>query len=134
MFWRISLLTVDGLRPSSFAMARILRPAWQEVRGRDPLGLGEKAGRNRGWSLTGDGSDLFDVAGLQNKCVTVPPSSAGTTADSDDLARFGIAQSLFQLILVGPCSVLGGAPCDFRGPFTYLPIATLEISGVAATT
>jgi hypothetical protein len=63
----------------------------------------------------------------------MPPSSAGTTADSDDSARFGMAHSLFhQLIIVSPCSVLWRAPATSRGG-SYLPIATPKSSGVATT-
>lgn len=59
-----------------------------------------------------DRSNPFYVSELQNNRVAVAPSSARTTADSHDLACFGIAHSLFhQLIIVSPCSVLSrGAP------------------------
>ena len=62
-------------------------PGMQEVRDRDAFGLGEKAGGDHGRPLMGDGSVLLDVSGLQNDRVAVPPSSAGTTADSYDPAR-----------------------------------------------
>jgi hypothetical protein len=45
-------------------------PSVQEVCDRDPFRLGEKAG----WPLMGDRSVLFDVFGLQNDRVAVPPS------------------------------------------------------------
>lgn len=51
---------------------------------RDSFGLGVESRRNRSWSWAGDRSDLLDVERLENNCVTVPPSNAGTTADSDD--------------------------------------------------
>lgn len=102
-------------------------PGMQQVRDRNPFRLREKSGGDHGRPLMGNGSVLLDVSGLQNDRVAVPPSVAGTTADTHDPARFGIAHSLFhQLIIVRPCSVLQrgapGLPRPFRIYQFQLPI------------
>jgi hypothetical protein len=135
MLRRISLLTVDGLRPSSLAMARMLRRACS----RSAIVIRSDSERNRAEITTRplmrDGSVLLDVSGLQNDRVAVPPSSARTTADSHDPARFGIAHSLFhQLIIVSTCSVLWRGAPGLPRSFHLCQLQLLNRSGVATTT
>lgn len=96
MFRRISLLTVDAVRPSSIAMARMLRRAWN----RSAIVIRSDSERNRAeitavrWREIG----AYFLMSPDFKTTAWPcrPVSSGTTANTHDPAGLRIALSPFH--------------------------------------